>query len=149
MYEGQITALLGHNGAGKTTLMSMLTGLFPATSGSALVNSCSINDNITGVRSSLGLCPQHDVLFDRMTVEEHLWFFAKLKNCPSHRIKQEVDRMIECIGLTDKRDTQTHALSGGMKRKLSVGIALISDSKVNNLVLISNLREHPVVLDNY
>lgn len=54
MYEGQITALLGHNGAGKTTLMSMLTGLFPATSGSALVNGCCISDNITGVRSSLG-----------------------------------------------------------------------------------------------
>ena len=54
MYEGQITALLGHNGAGKTTLMSMLTGLFPATSGSALVNGCSISDNISGVRSSLG-----------------------------------------------------------------------------------------------
>jgi len=54
MYEGQITALLGHNGAGKTTLMSMLTGFFPATAGSALVNGCSINDNISGVRSSLG-----------------------------------------------------------------------------------------------
>ena len=54
MYEGQITALLGHNGAGKTTLMSMLTGLFPASSGSALVNGCSISDNIAGVRSSLG-----------------------------------------------------------------------------------------------
>jgi len=54
MYEGQITALLGHNGAGKTTLMSMLTGLFPASSGSALVNGCSIRDNISGVRSSLG-----------------------------------------------------------------------------------------------
>lgn len=54
LYEGQITVLLGHNGAGKTTLMSMLTGLFPATSGSALVNGCSISDNISGVRSSLG-----------------------------------------------------------------------------------------------
>ena len=54
MYEGQITALLGHNGAGKTTLMSMLTGLLPATSGSALVNGSSIGDNIAGVRSSLG-----------------------------------------------------------------------------------------------
>ena len=82
-----------------------------------------------------GLCPQHDVLFDRLTVEEHLWFFAKLKNCPSHRVKQEVDRMIECIGLTDKRHTQIRALSGGMKRKLSVGIALISDSKVRDFIL--------------
>ena len=82
-----------------------------------------------------GLCPQHDVLFDRLTVEEHLWFFAKLKNCPSHRVKREVDRMIECIGLADKRHAQIRALSGGMKRKLSVGIALISDSKVSLLVL--------------
>ncbi|CAH3162242.1 unnamed protein product [Porites evermanni] len=130
MYEGQITALLGQNGAGKTTLMSMLTGLFPASSGSALVNGCSIRNNIRGVRSSLGLCPQHDVLYDHLTVEEHLWFFAKLKNCPSHRVRQEVNRMIECLGLADKRHTQTRALSGGMKRKLSVGIALISDSKV-------------------
>ena len=78
----------------------------------------------------LGLCPQHDVLFDRLTVEEHLWFFAKLKKCPSWRVKEEIDRMIECIGLTDKRHTQARALSGGMKRKLSVGIALIADSKV-------------------
>lgn len=130
MYEGQITALLGHNGAGKTTLISMLTGLLPATSGSALVNNCSISDNISGVRDSLGLCPQHDVLFDQLTVEEHLSFFAKLKSCPSHRVKQEVERMIACVGLTDKRHTQTRALSGGMKRKLSVGIALIADSKV-------------------
>jgi len=71
------------------------------------------------------------VLFDRLTVEEHLWFFAKLKNCPSWRVKDEIDRMIECIGLTDKRHTQARALSGGMKRKLSVGIALIGDSKVH------------------
>ena len=74
------------------------------------------------------------MLYDHLTVEEHLWFFAKLKNCPSHRVRQEVNRMIECIGLADKRYTQTRALSGGMKRKLSVGIALISDSKVSMVV---------------
>ena len=87
------------------------------------------------VTSLSGLCPQHDVLFDHLTVEEHLWFFARLKNCPSWRVKRDIDRMIECIGLTDKRHTQTRALSGGMKRKLSVGIALIADSKVSHLSL--------------
>lgn len=76
MYEGQITALLGHNGAGKTTTMSMLTGLIPPTSGTAIVNRYDIRTDIDGVRSSLGLCPQHDVLFDDLTVEEHLYFFA-------------------------------------------------------------------------
>ena len=54
LYSGQITALLGHNGAGKTTLMSMLTGLFPPTSGTAKVNGYDIISNITGVRQSLG-----------------------------------------------------------------------------------------------
>ena len=79
MYQGQITALLGHNGAGKTTTMSILTGLFSPSSGTAYVNGCSIVNNIDGVRKSLGLCPQHNVLFDRLTVKEHLEFFISLK----------------------------------------------------------------------
>ena len=68
IYKGQITALLGHNGAGKTTTMSILTGLFPPSAGSAHING-----------KSLGLCPQHNVLFDRLTVKEHLTFFINLK----------------------------------------------------------------------
>ncbi|KAJ8317951.1 hypothetical protein KUTeg_003042 [Tegillarca granosa] len=108
MYEGQITALLGHNGAGKTTTMK----------------------DIGNVRSSLGLCPQHDILFDSLTVEEHLTFFAKLKGCPSHQVNEEVDNMLESINLQNKRHAQSKTLSGGMKRKLSVGIALIGGSKI-------------------
>ncbi|GFS09301.1 ATP-binding cassette transporter sub-family A [Elysia marginata] len=80
MYEGQITVLLGHNGAGKTTTMSMLTGFIPATSGTAQVNGYDIRNDIQGVRQSLGLCPQHNVLFDSLTVKEHLEFFGKVCN---------------------------------------------------------------------
>lgn len=79
MYKGQITALLGHNGAGKTTTMSILTGLFPPTSGSAHVDGKSILTDMDAIRESLGLCPQHNVLFDRLTVKEHLEFFINLK----------------------------------------------------------------------
>ena len=79
MYKGQITALLGHNGAGKTTTMSILTGLFPPSSGSAHVNGKSILTDMESIRESLGLCPQHNVLFDRLTVKEHLEFFINLK----------------------------------------------------------------------
>jgi len=75
------------------------------------------------------------VLFDRLTVEEHLWFFAMMKGCSAKRASAEVDKMIQSIGLQDKRTTQARALSGGMKRKLSVGIALIADSKVCFAVL--------------
>ncbi|XP_072041416.1 phospholipid-transporting ATPase ABCA3-like [Amphiura filiformis] len=131
MYEGQITALLGHNGAGKTTTMSMLTGLFPPTSGTAIVNGCNIKTNLQGVRSSLGLCPQHDVLFGDLTVEEHLYFFAKLKGLDSKtQVQSEIEHYLSSMGLEDKRNQFSKSLSGGMKRKLSCGIALIADSKV-------------------
>jgi len=79
MYRDQITVLLGHNGAGKTTTMSMLVGLFPPTSGNAIINGYSILTDMESVRQSLGLCPQHNVLYDRLTVKEHLKFFARLK----------------------------------------------------------------------
>ncbi|KAL4240689.1 ATP-binding cassette sub- A member 3 [Mactra antiquata] len=130
MYEGQITALLGHNGAGKTTTMSMLTGFITPSSGTAIVNGYDIREDIGNVRSSLGLCPQHDVLFDTLTVEEHLIFFGKLKGCKSSEINGEVTSILQSIDLENKRHDQTKTLSGGMKRKLSVGIALIGGSKI-------------------
>ena len=79
MYKGQITALLGHNGAGKTTTMSILTGLFPPTEGTAHINGFDVVEDMDLIRYSLGICPQHNVLFDRLTVSEHLSFFARLK----------------------------------------------------------------------
>ncbi|KAF6019162.1 ABCA3 [Bugula neritina] len=130
MYEGQITALLGHNGAGKTTTMFMLTGFFPPTSGTAIINGYDIRKDLANVRSSLGLCPQHDILFDNLTVEEHFYFFAKLKHCPASDIKTQIDYYVNSLGLGEKRKEFAHTLSGGQKRKLSVGIALIGDSKV-------------------
>ena len=71
------------------------------------------------------------MLYDNLTVEEHLWFFANLKGISdSELVKKEVNRFIVTTGLEDKRNVLTKMLSGGMKRKLSVGIALIGDSKV-------------------
>nr|XP_006979007.1 phospholipid-transporting ATPase ABCA3 [Peromyscus maniculatus bairdii]XP_015853164.1 phospholipid-transporting ATPase ABCA3 [Peromyscus maniculatus bairdii] len=130
LYEGQITVLLGHNGAGKTTTMSMLTGLFPPTSGHAYIHGYEISQDMVQIRKSLGLCPQHDVLFDNLTVAEHLYFYAQLKGLSLQKCPEEVKQMLHILGLEDKRDLRSKFLSGGMKRKLSIGIALIAGSKV-------------------
>ncbi|XP_029725464.2 phospholipid-transporting ATPase ABCA3 [Aedes albopictus] len=130
MYEDQITVLLGHNGAGKTTTMSMLTGMFSPTSGAAYVNGHDIRTDIEGVRHSMGLCPQHNVLFDEMTVSEHLRFFGRLKGVSKEALDGEIDRYLQMLELSDKKNAQSQTLSGGMKRKLSVGIALCGGSKV-------------------
>ena len=87
-----MTSLLGHNGAGKSTTMSILTGLFPPTSGTAVVYGDDIRTNIEGVRKSPGLCPQHNVLFDDLTVEEHMWFYGLLKGMKRNDIKKEIEK---------------------------------------------------------
>ncbi|GFN82627.1 ATP-binding cassette sub-family a member 2 [Plakobranchus ocellatus] len=129
LYEGQITSFLGHNGAGKTTTMSMLTGMIPPTAGTASVYNYDIRTDMDIIRQSLGLCPQHNVLFDQFTVEEHLWFFANLKGMKAEDIQKETDRMIEDLGLPDKRRVRVDCLSGGMQRKLSVAIAFVGGSR--------------------
>jgi len=79
IFEGQITALLGHNGAGKTTTMSMLVGLYPPSSGEASVNGYNCSTQISKVHEQLGLCPQFDTLFPSLSVDEHLHFYCRLK----------------------------------------------------------------------
>lgn len=102
MYENQITVLLGHNGAGKTTTMSMLTGMYTPTSGTAKINGYDIRTNMEAVRDSLGLCPQHNIIFDELTVEEHLYFFSKLKGLDNSQIKSEIDKYIDLLELQPK-----------------------------------------------
>ena len=130
-YKGHITALLGHNGAGKTTTMSILTGLLTPTEGNAFINGYSIITDMDNIRKSLGICPQHNVLFDRLTVREHLQFFMLLKGISDrNRIKEEVENMVEDLMLSGKGNVKVSQLSGGMKRKLSVAIALIGGSEI-------------------
>ena len=81
IYEGQITAILGHNGAGKSTLFNILTGLTSPTSGTAYIFGYDIRDpnDMTMIRRMTGVCPQHDILFDTLTAKEHLNFFAAVR----------------------------------------------------------------------
>ncbi|NXK96435.1 ABCA1 protein, partial [Formicarius rufipectus] len=129
-YEGQITSLLGHNGAGKTTTMSILTGLLPPTSGTAYILGLDIRSDIDNIRKSMGICPQHNVLFDILTVEEHVWFYGRLKGLSEQQVQEEMEQLLQDTGLPHKRREQTRNLSGGMQRKLSVAIAFVGGSRV-------------------
>ncbi|KAM4750130.1 phospholipid-transporting ATPase ABCA1-like [Anableps anableps] len=129
-YEGQITSFLGHNGAGKTTTMSILTGLFPPTSGTAYILGKDIRSELSTIRQNLGVCPQHNVLFSMLTVEEHIWFYARLKGLPEEKVKAEMEQIVNDVGLPHKRKSLTSTLSGGMQRKLSVALAFVGGSKV-------------------
>jgi ATP-binding cassette subfamily A (ABC1) protein 3 len=112
LYEGQILSLLGHNGAGKTTTISMLTGLTTVTSGDALINGLSLRNSLEVIRPQLGVCPQHDILFDLLTVTEHLEMYAAIKGIPSSDIPAAVTEMIKLVGLIEKTNTQSASLSG-------------------------------------
>jgi ATP-binding cassette subfamily A (ABC1) protein 3 len=114
----------------KTTTINMLTGMISPTSGDALIFGSSIRENMTAVRKILGVCPQHNILFDLLTVKEHLELFAAIKGVPSEETDAAVQEMIAQVGLTEKVNDKSAALSGGMQRKLSVGIALLGDSKI-------------------
>lgn len=129
LYEGQIFCLLGHNGAGKTTTISMLTGLIEATEGSMTVFGNDVGTDLVRVRKEIGVCPQHDVLWPELTVQEHLQIFAAIKGVPPEKVESEINKAVQEVGLTEKIEYKSSALSGGQKRKLSVCIALVGGSR--------------------
>ena len=82
-YENQVTGLLGHNGAGKTTTTFMLAGIYAPNSGTAYILNNNIKTQMDKIRSSMGFCPQHDILYDELTVSEHLDLVANVMNLDS------------------------------------------------------------------
>ncbi|XP_006898072.1 PREDICTED: ATP-binding cassette sub-family A member 7 [Elephantulus edwardii] len=129
-YQDHVTAFLGHNGAGKTTTLSILSGLFPPSGGSAFILGHNVQSHMAAIRPHLGICPQYNVLFDLLTVAEHVWFYGRLKGLSAAAVGPELDRLLQDVGLVPKRQAQTRHLSGGMKRKLSVAIAFVGGSSV-------------------
>ncbi|XP_041064203.1 retinal-specific phospholipid-transporting ATPase ABCA4 [Carcharodon carcharias] len=129
-FEGQITSFLGHNGAGKTTTMSMLIGLFPPTSGTAVINGKDIRSDIDAIRQDIGMCPQHNILFNNLTVAEHILFYTQLRGQTVEEAEKQTEIMLDEVGLPHKRDELAQNLSGGMQRKLSVALAFIGAAKV-------------------
>ena len=131
-YKDEIFALLGHNGAGKTTLISMLTGMYEASNGVALYEDVNILDsmNMEVFREKLGICPQHDILFEDLNIREHLEMFSIFKGVDSKEVENEVNKTLHDFQLEDIQYMLAKNLSAGQRRKLSISISLIGGSKV-------------------
>uniref|UniRef100_A0A674KE57 ABC transporter domain-containing protein n=1 Tax=Terrapene triunguis TaxID=2587831 RepID=A0A674KE57_9SAUR len=128
IYEGQITALLGHSGAGKTTLLNILSGLSQPSDGSATIYKYKLSEieDLEEIRALFGVCPQFNVQFEVLTVKENLRVFAEIKGIRS----VEVQKVLKRMDIIKIQDTQANKLSGGQKRKLSLGIAMLGDPQV-------------------
>merc|ERR1711865_424666 len=124
--------MLGPNGAGKTTTISMLTGLIPATKGDASIAGKDLHTELPSIFSNIGVCPQFDVCWPELTIEEHLRFYARVKGVPRLKEDEEINKLINDIGLIDahKKKSISKELSGGMRRRLSLAIALVGKPPV-------------------
>ncbi|KAI3925695.1 hypothetical protein MKW92_030795 [Papaver armeniacum] len=130
--RGECFGMLGPNGAGKTSFISMMIGLTTPTSGMALVEGLDIRTDMDKIYTSMGVCPQHDLLWEILTGREHLMFYGRLKNLKGAALTQAVEESLKSVNLFHGGvgDKQAGKYSGGMKRRLSVAISLIGDPKV-------------------
>ncbi|KAE8791463.1 ABC transporter A family member 7-like [Hordeum vulgare] len=130
--KGQCFGMLGPNGAGKTSFISMMVGLTKPTSGTAYAHGMDIRMDMDDIYTNMGVCPQHDLLWETLTGKEHLFFYARLKNVKGAALVKAVDDSLKSVNLFHGGvgDKQVVTYSGGMKRRLSVAISLIGDPKV-------------------
>lgn len=128
--KGEIFSLLGPNGAGKTTIISMLSCLLRPDGGDALVMGHSIRSDQAGVKSVLGVVPQEIALYEDMSARENLSFWGKMYGLRGAALKQRVDEVLEVIGLADRAREFIKKYSGGMKRRVNIGVALLHKPQV-------------------
>ncbi|KAK4437089.1 ABC transporter A family member 2 [Sesamum alatum] len=130
--KDQLFCLLGPNGAGKTTAINCLTGITPVTGGDALIYGYSIRSStgMSNIRRMIGVCPQFDVLWDALSGQEHLYLFASIKGLTPASIKSVAQKLLAEVKLTEAAKVRSGSYSGGMRRRLSVAIALIGEPKL-------------------
>ncbi len=128
--KGEIFSLLGPNGAGKTTTISMLSCLLRPDDGDALVMGHSIRHDPNGVKSVLGVVPQEIALYEDLTARENMFFWGKMYGMRGQALKSRVQEVLEIIGLSDRASDRIGKYSGGMKRRVNIGVALLHKPEV-------------------
>ena len=131
--RGELLGLLGHNGAGKTTLINALVGNISITDGYAIINDINItDDNIKSKykRQLIGLCPQHDILWDELTPYEHIRLYAEIRNYVKSDIDQIVKIKMKEVNLEQVTNDKVSTFSGGMKRRISILLSTVGNPNV-------------------
>jgi len=123
--EGEIFSLLGPNGAGKTTTISMLSTLYTPTSGDASIGGHSISKDPMAVKRVIGVVPQEIALYEDLTAKENLVFWGQMYGLGGKSLNSRVDEVLEQIGLTEKAKNRVKTYSGGMKRRVNIGVGLL------------------------
>jgi len=123
--EGEIFSLLGPNGAGKTTTISMLSTLYTPTSGDATIGGHSVTKDPMAVKQMIGVVPQDIALYEDLTARENLIFWGQMYGLSGKSLNSRVDEVLEQIGLIDKAKNRVKTYSGGMKRRVNIGVGLL------------------------
>lgn len=123
--KGEIFGLLGPNGAGKSTIISLLSGLLAPDAGEAFIMGHSVTQESEAARASLGVVPQDIALYPDLTAQENLVFWGKMYGMRGAALKSRVAEVLEMIGLTGRQGDRLSKYSGGMKRRVNIGVALL------------------------
>ena len=128
--QGEVFGLLGPNGSGKTTTINMISGLTVPTSGEVKVLGYDVRNNAREVRQILGAVPQETALYEELSAWTNMDFHADLFGIPAREKKQRINNMLELVQLADRKKSRVSTFSGGMKRRLALGRALLHDPKL-------------------
>src|SRR5690625_4420886 len=128
--KGEIIGLLGPNGAGKSTAISMLSTLIEPTDGDVLFKKKSMLRNPSALRKVTGVVPQEIALYEELTAEENLHFFGRIYRLYGTDLKQKINEVLNIIGLSERKKEVVKKFSGGMKRRLNIGVALLHDPEL-------------------
>jgi ABC-2 type transport system ATP-binding protein len=127
---GETYGLLGPNGAGKTTTISIACGLLEADAGEVLLGGRPLTTHSVGEKAVIGYVPQELAIYPDLSARENLRFFGRLYGLPSATADERIHEVLKVIGLTDRADEQTQNYSGGMQRRLNIGIGLLHRPKL-------------------
>jgi ABC-2 type transport system ATP-binding protein len=128
--EGEIFSLLGPNGAGKTTTIGMMSGLLTPTEGDVTIGGFSIRQQTLEAKKLIGVVPQELALYPQLSARQNLEFFGKLSGMSGNTLNKQVNEILDLIGLTDRADDRLSDYSGGMKRRVNIGIGLVHRPKL-------------------